>query len=452
MASHTQDDGFHEIQLNGKQLVFLFMAATVVSVVIFLCGVLVGRGVRAERGDRRRIRRFERAVPPPILRASTPARADRARTGSDRGAACATARSRRSPVIRMRPRQSGCLRKPAVKPPPPRRTLLRSPTTAVAWTSRAAAAQRAGGCRRPRPMLPAASRVRRADRGAQRAQRSRRHRAAAVRKGYAAYVQPPASGTPSVFRVRVGKFKTGARRRASPPKLQERRAVQALGYALNPPAHPLFAGVVSGVLLALSFPKFGHPAFAWIALAPLLVALVRRVAAARVRARPDDRRRLLHRHAVLDHRVMAVYGGLQPWVAVLVNAAAGRLPGALPGALRGGRCAASLTARAARAAWPRRCVWVATELGRTYLFTGFPWVLLGYSQATVLPVAQLASLFGVYGVSVLVAAVSAALAIVRGRPSARPLPVASPLGARASCCLVVAVVGVGQRCGVARRR
>jgi hypothetical protein len=49
LASETPDDGFHEIQLNGKQLVFLFMAATVVSVVIFLCGVLVGRGVRAER-------------------------------------------------------------------------------------------------------------------------------------------------------------------------------------------------------------------------------------------------------------------------------------------------------------------------------------------------------------------------------------------------------------------
>jgi DedD protein len=44
------DEGFHEIQLNGKQLVFLFMAATVVSVVIFLCGVMVGRGVRADRG------------------------------------------------------------------------------------------------------------------------------------------------------------------------------------------------------------------------------------------------------------------------------------------------------------------------------------------------------------------------------------------------------------------
>ena len=44
------DDGFHEIQLSGKQLVFLFMATTVVSVVIFLCGVLVGRGVQAARG------------------------------------------------------------------------------------------------------------------------------------------------------------------------------------------------------------------------------------------------------------------------------------------------------------------------------------------------------------------------------------------------------------------
>jgi len=49
LSSQTPDDGSHEIQLNGKQLVFLFMAATVVSVVIFLCGVLVGRGVRAER-------------------------------------------------------------------------------------------------------------------------------------------------------------------------------------------------------------------------------------------------------------------------------------------------------------------------------------------------------------------------------------------------------------------
>ena len=76
MAQHTQDDGFHEIQLNGKQLVFLFMAATVVSVVIFLCGVLVGRGVRAERGasvGRRGRRQRRRPTPTPhAARASTP--------------------------------------------------------------------------------------------------------------------------------------------------------------------------------------------------------------------------------------------------------------------------------------------------------------------------------------------------------------------------------------------
>ena len=40
------DEGFREIQLDGKQLVFLFMAATVVSVVVFLLGVMVGRNVR----------------------------------------------------------------------------------------------------------------------------------------------------------------------------------------------------------------------------------------------------------------------------------------------------------------------------------------------------------------------------------------------------------------------
>ena len=42
-------EGFHEFQLNGKQLVFLFMAATVVAVAIFLSGVLVGRGARASK-------------------------------------------------------------------------------------------------------------------------------------------------------------------------------------------------------------------------------------------------------------------------------------------------------------------------------------------------------------------------------------------------------------------
>lgn len=41
-----EEAGYYEIQLNNKQLVFFFMAAVATSVVIFLCGVMVGRGVR----------------------------------------------------------------------------------------------------------------------------------------------------------------------------------------------------------------------------------------------------------------------------------------------------------------------------------------------------------------------------------------------------------------------
>jgi cell division septation protein DedD len=42
----VSDEGFREIQLSGKQLIFMFMAVTVVLVVTFLFGVLVGRDVR----------------------------------------------------------------------------------------------------------------------------------------------------------------------------------------------------------------------------------------------------------------------------------------------------------------------------------------------------------------------------------------------------------------------
>jgi cell division protein FtsN len=40
------DQSFHEIQLSGKQLVFFFMCAVILTVVVFLFGVSVGRDVR----------------------------------------------------------------------------------------------------------------------------------------------------------------------------------------------------------------------------------------------------------------------------------------------------------------------------------------------------------------------------------------------------------------------
>nr|WP_207456011.1 apolipoprotein N-acyltransferase [Azospirillum sp. SYSU D00513] len=57
--------------------------------------------------------------------------------------------------------------------------------------------------------------------------------------------------------------------------------------------------------------------------------------------------------------------------------------------------------------------WAAFEWLRGYLFTGFPWNLMGYGWVGVLPVLQSVSIFGIYGLSlltVLVAALPAAFA------------------------------------------
>jgi apolipoprotein N-acyltransferase len=55
-------------------------------------------------------------------------------------------------------------------------------------------------------------------------------------------------------------------------------------------------------------------------------------------------------------------------------------------------------------------LWTALELARTYVFSGFPWSLLGYSQYSVLPVVQFADITGVYGVSFLIVLVNASAA------------------------------------------
>jgi apolipoprotein N-acyltransferase len=62
--------------------------------------------------------------------------------------------------------------------------------------------------------------------------------------------------------------------------------------------------------------------------------------------------------------------------------------------------------------WLAPFLWVATEWGRGIVVIGFPWALLGSSQATVLPVAQFSSVAGVYGLSSLVVLVGTAAAVV----------------------------------------
>jgi hypothetical protein len=49
LTHDTADEGFHEIQLSGKQVIFLFMTTVVAAVAIFLLGVQVGRNVKGDR-------------------------------------------------------------------------------------------------------------------------------------------------------------------------------------------------------------------------------------------------------------------------------------------------------------------------------------------------------------------------------------------------------------------
>ena len=169
--------------------------------------------------------------------------------------------------------------------------------------------------------------------------------------------------------------------------------------------------LLSGALLALSFPKFGHPAFAWIALAPLMVALAYRRHTARGAFALGLLTGAVYFSGTLYWLVetMTTFGGLNTAVAAFAAGVLIAYLSLFPAAY------AVVQSRLTRAFGPRALlfgpvIWVATEMGRTYVLDGFPWELLGYSQATALPVAQIASVVGISGLSALVALVSAAAA------------------------------------------
>ena len=74
-------------------------------------------------------------------------------------------------------------------------------------------------------------------------------------------------------------------------------------------------------------------------------------------------------------------------------------------------------------------VWTLTEWLRGWLFTGFPWLALGYAQTPPSPLAGYAAVFGVYGVGFLAALIAAMFALDGRR--------------RASWALLVAVITSG---------
>ncbi|MBI3025102.1 MAG: apolipoprotein N-acyltransferase, partial [Candidatus Tectomicrobia bacterium] len=173
-------------------------------------------------------------------------------------------------------------------------------------------------------------------------------------------------------------------------------------------ARDVFYAVLSGLMLASLFPPFRFDALAWAALVPLLWSLHGK--------RPHEGFALglltgLVAYGIIVWWVkltMVKYGGLHPalaWLITLLLVAYLGLYTAVFafGLLRmcpGGELSMFLLAAP---------LWVALELLRAHLLSGFPWALLGYSQYEALPVIQIADLTGVYGVSFLIVLVNAAV-------------------------------------------
>lgn len=231
LAQHVQDDAFREIQLNGKQLVFLFMVATVVSVVIFLCGVFVGRGVRAELGPL--LADASGASPvttPDILASQEPAPTP---AGSDPTAAAPPpAVDELSYFNRLDSSAAPAEElKPSVAAAPPAREKA-APIDPAASVGKpvekpVAPPARAPAAAKPAVVAPASAAEPSAEGFALQITALReRNEAESIAKrlagkGYAAYVLAPAKGAPLIYRVRIGKFKTRREAEAIATRLQK---------------------------------------------------------------------------------------------------------------------------------------------------------------------------------------------------------------------------------------
>jgi apolipoprotein N-acyltransferase len=178
--------------------------------------------------------------------------------------------------------------------------------------------------------------------------------------------------------------------------------------------------VASGVLLALSFPKFGHGLVAWVALVPLLVAL----AGARSTSHGFRLGYLAGAVSSLGivywtSLVVVQYGGLSMpmGIAVMVLLC---LALALFPCLFGWVMAFWARTWGPGALLAAPVAWVAMEVLRGHTLFNFAWCLLGYSQHAHLPMIQIARFGAVYAVSFVVAASSAAIAYAIVEPRRGP--------------------------------
>ena len=192
------DQGVREIQLNGKQLVFMFMTATVAAVVIFLCGVMVGRGVNTTRASA-------------VAAVTTEPTVDPTSTAAQPSQTSSTDASSAAPVSSQEDLKeltyAKRLEAPEPPPEPAVEPVVASPVPAIAEQPKV---------ERPQAVVPATKEV---DPGVpqgngfvvQVASLKSRGEADAIAKrlsskGFPSFVTTPGSSGPKVFRVRVGKY------------------------------------------------------------------------------------------------------------------------------------------------------------------------------------------------------------------------------------------------------
>lgn len=163
---------------------------------------------------------------------------------------------------------------------------------------------------------------------------------------------------------------------------------------------PGLLAIVSGALIALSFPTPGFSLLAWFALIPLLIAL--EGASYRTAFRIGFSCGFTAYGIILYwiNIVITRYGHL-PWVVsiplyIMLAAWLALFFGIATCVARYGERAGFKTAFTLPVAW------VAGDLIRSFLLSGFPWAMLGHSQYRTLTLIQVADIFGVYGITLLI--------------------------------------------------
>lgn len=212
--SSSHEEGYREIQLSGKQLVFGFMAGIVILVVVFLMGMQVGRGVLMARGaPGAGTAASNETEPPPPPASASPSSSALPTTAGEKLSYAERLGASTPPKESLKPDAAPA---PSDVAPSPKSESLSADRDVPA----AAAKTAAKNTPPPTKSAPAAPSAPSAQSGEPAgpgfaiqvaALREQQEADAIVKrlagKGYPAYVVTPAKGAPTVYRVRVGKFK-----------------------------------------------------------------------------------------------------------------------------------------------------------------------------------------------------------------------------------------------------